>query len=199
MPAAAGVRVNDARQAAVRPVVVLGNLLFAERDKRFPRHQRHGAALGDGPARQLEGGQLGLAVHVGADVAGQFLGGPNPQALVDALNHAPRLAVVGQAVLHIDAQAAHEADRLVAHHVVDVARAVVHVEDGRNAALGAGVAQGIDHHQGRLGQAGGPSRNSTGTDVDDGGDFRPEGPAVHRVLDLGVERVAVAGIDVGRE
>ena len=58
VPATTGVRVNDARQAAVRPVVVLGNLLFAERDKDSQDISGMVPPFGNGPARQLEGGQL---------------------------------------------------------------------------------------------------------------------------------------------
>ena len=73
VPATTGVRVNDARQAAVRPVVVLRQSAVRRTRQKIPKTSAAWCRpLANGPASQLEGGQLGLAVHVGSDVAGQF-------------------------------------------------------------------------------------------------------------------------------
>ena len=80
---------------------------------------------------------------------------------------------------------------------VDVARPVVAVEQGRDAAETAGHAQGIQHGQGVFGQGDGHAHAAPGGHIEDDRDLRLEGLTVIRVQHFRIEGGAVGRIHVG--
>ncbi|MNZ70768.1 hypothetical protein D3C78_891160 [compost metagenome] len=192
----AGLRVADLAQAAVRAVVVGLDLVLDPRHELGKGRNQPGAAgFAQLLAAQAVDLGAGVLVHVGADVAGQLLGGVDPDGLVRSLDQAARLAVVGQGVGHGAAQAVDH----FAHGVVGEAGAVVDIEDGEHAAALDCVAQGVHHADGGLGLADADAQGATGADIEHHGGFRAVRLAGARVEHLGVELVAVGGEHVARQ
>src|SRR5690606_20105910 len=133
-------RVADLGQAPVRAVVVgLDFILDPGHELAEGGNQSGGAGVAQLPTADSVHLCAGVLVHVGADVAGEFFGGVDPDGLVGAFDQAARLAVVGQRVGHGAAQAVNH----FAHRVVGEARSVVDIEDGKHAATADRIAQRI--------------------------------------------------------
>ena len=157
-----------------------------------------------GPLARLEGGPRELEIAVGrvpvherAGIAGQPLRRPYPERLDRSFHKALALRAARYGISGRDPQTGHHARAVVQQQPVDVARPAIAVEQGRDAAVTAGHAQGVQHGQGAFGQGHGDAHTAARGHVQHCRNLRLEGLAVIRVQHLGVKSGAVSGVNVG--
>ena len=195
--AQAALRVPVAGKSPVRRGVVF---LHTGQDmalELFPAGQHGPLARLEGGPRELEIAVGRVPVHERAGIAGQPLRRPYPERLDSSFHKALALRAARYGIGGRDPQTGHHARAVVQQQTVDVARPAIAVEQGRDAAVTAGHAQGVQHGQGAFGQGHGDAHAAARGHVQDGRDFRLEGLAVVRVQHLRVKGGAVRRINIG--
>lgn len=115
-----------------------------------------------------------------------------------ALDDAARLGVVGDAVCHGEAEPAFHVDAGLAHQRVFIAGTVVYIEQGRDAAGFASMAQGVQDRETAFGRVHAPADDAAGCGISHRGDFRTKRFAVLWMRNLGSKGVTVGCVDIGR-
>ena len=195
--AQAALRVPVAGKSPVRRGVVF---LHTGQDvalELFPARQHGPLARLEGGPRELEIAVGRVPVHERAGIAGQPLRRPYPERLDRSFHKALALRAARYGISGRDPQTGHHARAVVQQQTVDVARPAIAVEQGRDAAVTTGHAQGVQHGQGAFGQGYGDAHAAARGHVQDGRDFRLEGLAVVRVQHLRVKSGAVRRINIG--
>ena len=194
--AQAALHVPVAGQAPVRRGVVFFHTGQDVALEGLPVRQYGPLAFFQGGPREFEIAVGRVRIHERAGVAGQPLCRPYANGLDRALHEAFALRLPRYGVGGRDAQTHQHARAVVPQLRVDVSRPVVGVEHGRDAAVAAGHAQGVQHGQGTFGQGHGDAHTAPGGYVQNKGDLRLEGLAVVRVQHLGVKGRAVSRVGV---